>query len=117
MMATKTTAPKKRAAPKKKTSAKVVEKPALILAGTWVILGNTNRVPEELVGHEAYVTVAPMKFSDGDEQIPMRHQYQDADTEFSVRTRDQFSATVHGLTVADFAVVSNNGRHGLGHAG
>jgi len=117
-MATKTSAPKKKAAPKKAVAKKTyTEKPALILAGTWVILGNTNRVPEELVGHEAYVTVAPMKFSDGDEQIPMRHQYQDADTEFSVRTRDQFSATVHGLTVADFAVISTNGRHGLGHAG
>jgi len=89
----------------------------LLLPGTWVILADTENVPEEVVGHEACITVAPAKVSDGDEQIPFRHQYQDEDTRFTVQTRDMYSATIPNLTVDDFEVVSTNGRTGLVSAG
>ena len=93
------------------------EKMPLILAGTWVTLAESDNIPEEVWGHEAQVTEAPMKNSDGDEAIPWRHQYQDEDTVFTVRTRDQFSATLSAKR-GDFAVISDRGgRAGLGHAG
>src|SRR5262245_36482003 len=98
---------------KKKTAE---ERPALIREGTWVVLGSTKNVPEELQGHQACVTIAPMKRSDGDEVNPRPHEYQEKDTVFTVRTRDEFSATLE-VTRADFATVSNQGRTGLGSAG
>jgi hypothetical protein len=101
---------------KKSTGAKYEEK-TLILPGTWVILADTPNVPKEVVGHEAAVTLAPTKTSDGDEQIPTRHQYQDEDTRFTVETRDMYSATIPNLTKDDFEVVSFNGRAGLRSAG
>ena len=102
---------------KKKASApKVQEKSVVILSGTWVRLGKGKNIPEELRGHEACVTDAPIRYSDGDEQIPFRHQYQDEDAVFTVRTRDEYSATLQ-VTRADFDAVSLNGRIGLGSAG
>lgn len=89
----------------------------LIRNGTWVTLADTENVPKELVGHEAFVVSAPIKVSDGDEQVPFRHEYQDEDTRFTVQTRDEYSAIVPNLTVKDFKDISYNGRTGLGHAG
>jgi hypothetical protein len=93
------------------------EEKTLLLPGTWVVLADTPRVPIEVVGHEACVTFAPVKTSDGDEQIPFRHQYQDEDITFTVQTRDAYNATVTGLTREDFAEISYNGRAGLGSSG
>lgn len=99
------------------TSGESYEEKSLILPGTWVLLADTPRVPKEVIGHEACVTIAPVKTSDGDEQIPWRHQYQDEDITFTVQTRDAFGATVTGLTVEDFLEISYNGRAGLGSPG
>jgi len=101
---------------KSTSGAKYTEK-QMLLVGTWVVLGDTKNVPEELVGHHAYITYAQMKTSDGDEQIPTRHQYQDEDTTYTVKTRDEYSATLEGLSRDDFKTISTNGRVGLGHAG
>ncbi len=98
------------------SGAKYVEK-QMLLVGTWVVLADTKNVPEELVGHHAYITYTQMKTSDGDEQIPVRHQYQDEDTTYTVKTRDEYSATLEGLKREDFKTISTNGRVGLGHAG
>jgi hypothetical protein len=101
---------------KKQLAAMKLEKPRLIHNGTWVTLGQGDDIPEELRGHDACVIVAPMKNSDGDEQIPFAHQYQDDDTVFTVRTRDQYSAEIQAKR-EDFAVISDNGRSGLASAG
>ena len=89
----------------------------LLYEGTWVTLASTDNFPEEVWGHEAYITNAPMKNSDGDEKVPYPHQYQDEDTVFTVRTRDEYSATLFA-TRDDFADISlKGGRVGLGHSG
>lgn len=103
-------------ASKKKTIEEGKEKPRVILEGTWVRLGDGENIPEELRGHEACVVNAPIKMSDGDAQVPYRHQVQDKDAVFTVRTRDEYSATLEA-TRDDFAVISNQGRVGLGSAG
>jgi hypothetical protein len=99
--------------PVHKPSGKKYTEKSLILVGTWVTLADTKNVPVELVGHEAVVSSAPIKTSDGDEQIPFRHQYQDEDSRFTVQTRDEYSAVVPNLTVDDFQDISYNGRAGL----
>jgi len=104
-------------APEQLPTGEEYEEKTLLLPGTWVVLADTPRVPIEVVGHEACVTFAPVKTSDGDEQIPFRHQYQDEDITFTVQTRDAYNATVTGLTREDFAEISYNGRAGLGSSG
>lgn len=96
---------------------KADEKLPLILVGTWVTLASNDNFPEEVWGHEAQVIDAPMKNSDGDEAVPRAHQYQDEDTVFTVRTRDEYSATLAAKR-EDFADISlKGGRVGLGHSG
>lgn len=85
----------------------------LILEGTWVILGQGDNIPEELRGHEAVVLVAPMHNQlDPDEFSNRPYQYQDEDDVFTVRTRDQYGATITAVR-EDFAEVSTTGRVGL----
>jgi hypothetical protein len=99
-----------------KVPAGTKEKPRMILVGTWVRLGTGKNIPEEVRGHDAQVTEAPMKRSDGDATVPSPHMYQEDDTVFTLRTRDEYSATIQA-TRAEFDVVSNQGRTGLGHSG
>jgi hypothetical protein len=87
----------------------------LIYAGTWVRLGSGENVPEELHGHEATVSFAPMHLqTDPDEFSSTPYQYQEEDDEFTVETRDQYSATLTGLKRSDFQDISPiGGRTGL----
>jgi hypothetical protein len=108
--------PKKQLSKPKDKRTTSVERPRLILVGTWVTLGHDDQIPEILRGHDAYITEAPMMSSDGDEVYPHRYQYQDEETTFTYRTRDEYSAT--GQCTRDgFSRISWDGRAGLASAG
>lgn len=85
----------------------------LIREGSWVILGQDDNIPEELRGHEAVVIEAPMHLQlDPDEFSNRPYQYQTEDDVFTVRSRDQYGATITAVR-DDFAEISTTGRVGL----